>query len=90
MEFFKSFLKSKDSVNSAEFIKNAENLVQFANIMVVGSQEMIINEFPQLNAASEIKNWDLFCTVSATFAAFMRAGSFVKDRKLKKNLIKLY
>jgi len=50
--------------------------------MAIGFQTQIFQKFPQLKSAIKIKNWNLFCTVSATYAAFIRSGTFVKDRKL--------
>jgi hypothetical protein len=81
MIFFKKF-KTKADIESAEIIRKAENLVSLANISALGSQKIVLNKFPQLRDAKGINNWDLFCTVSATYAAFSRCGTFIKNKKL--------
>ena len=79
----------QSNVKKTKLINKAEQLVQLANVHAIGSQINFFQKFPQLRTASQIKHWDLFCTVSLTYAAFIRVSSYVKNRKLIEQIDKI-
>ncbi|MCK9398711.1 MAG: hypothetical protein M0Q51_01790 [Bacteroidales bacterium] len=80
------FFQSKKNSENSDYYVRAEKLVSMAKLFAIGTQIPMLQRFPQLKNAVNIKNWDLMCTTCATFAAITRVGRFVKDRSVVEEL----